>query len=87
MDEIEVAEFKSAVDTLDVEEVSLPFRTQFGYHIVLVEDKDKARKMSLEKDWDLILQNALMKKKEQVFIDWIEELKKGVRIEIKEDLL
>jgi len=87
LDEIEVAEFKSAVDTLDVDEVSLPFRTQFGYHIVLVEEKDKARKMSLEKDWDLILENALMKKKEQVFIDWIEELKKGVRIEIKEDLL
>jgi len=87
LEEIEVMEFKSAIDTLEVGEISLPFRTQFGYHIVLLEEKDAARKISLEKDWDLIQENALMKKKEQVFIDWIEELKKGVRIEIKEDLL
>jgi peptidyl-prolyl cis-trans isomerase SurA len=87
LDEIEVAEFRNAIDTLEVNEISLPFRTQFGYHIVLVEAKEEARKVSLEKDWDLIQENALMKKKEKVFLEWIEELKKGVRIEIKEDLL
>jgi len=87
LDEIEVKEFKSAVDTLQASEISQPFKTQFGYHVVYVEEKEGAREASLEKDWDLIQDRALTLKKENFFNEWIEELKKKIRIEIKEDII
>jgi peptidyl-prolyl cis-trans isomerase SurA len=87
LEEIEIQEFKSAVDTLQPKEISHPFKTQFGYHIVYVEEKEGARKASLEQDWDLIHDRALTQKKEKFFNEWIEELKKKIRIEIKEDMI
>lgn len=34
-----VPEFEDVLFSLDVGEISMPFRTQFGYHVVLLEDK------------------------------------------------
>lgn len=87
LEEIEVEEFKTAVEPLQVHEISKPFRTQYGYHIVYLEEKEGARKASLEKDWDLIQDQALVKKKGEIFDEWIKELKKNVHIEIKKDII
>ncbi|MFH1941051.1 MAG: peptidylprolyl isomerase [bacterium] len=87
LQDLQIQEFKIATDTLDVGQISLPFQTQFGYHLVKVEGKSEARPYSLEKDWDEISQAALSTKRQQIFSQWVEEIKKGVYIEIKEEAL
>lgn len=85
--ELQIEAFNSVVDTLDPGEISVPFETQYGYHVVMLEDRHEARAYSLEEDWDRLMEMARNTKTQRVLADWIEEVKKGVYIEIKEDIL
>ncbi len=85
--DLEIPAFKSVVDTLQAGHVSLPFRTEYGYHLVLVEERDEARPYSLEEDWDEIKAAALNAKIVEVLDQWVEELKGNMYIKINGDLL
>ncbi len=87
VEQLVIPEFKTAVDTLTVGEISQPFMTNFGYHIVLLEAKDEARNYNLEKDWEIIRYRALTEKQQKALQEWVEELKKNIYVEIKEDLI
>jgi len=86
-DEIQIPEFRQVIDTLEVGEVSAPFRTQFGFHIVKLEEKREARKYNLTEDYEDFKARALELKLQKLREEWIEELKKNIYIEIKKDLL
>lgn len=79
--------FAKVVDTLKVGEVSMPFKTQFGYHLVLKEDEQKERPFSLKEDYEQLKNAALTQKKNKILQAWIEDLKQDIHIEIKRDLL
>lgn len=87
LEQLQIEAFKSAVDTLQVGQVSKPFRTQFGYHIIKLEGRRRARALSMEEDWEQIKEWALNMKRQRVLDQWIKEIKKDLYIEIKEDLL
>ena len=87
IEDLQIEAFKNAVDTLKIGEISYPFKTQWGYHIVQMEDSRPASKLSLEDDWEQIKQWALNMKKQRIFTEWIDELKKDMYIHINEDLL
>jgi len=78
-----IKEFEDVIKTLKPGEISLPFKTEFGLHIVRLNDRQKPRKLSLEKDWQQIEQWAIEKKREMLYRKWVEELKKEIPIEIK----
>lgn len=84
LEELQIEAFKSAVDTLQVGEITHPFKTQFGYHIVKLEGRTEARKISLEGDWDQIQDWTLAMKRQNVLNEWIEEVKKDIFIKINE---
>lgn len=87
VEELQIEAFKNVVDTLEVGEVSQPFKTRFGIHIVKLEGRQKERKISLNDDYEQIREWALNLKRQKVLNNWVEELKKDIYIEIKEDLL
>jgi len=87
IEDLQIEAFKNAVDTLEVGETTYPFETQWGYHIVKMEDSRPASTLSLEEDWEQIKQWALNMKKQRIFTEWIDELKKDMYIHINEDLL
>lgn len=87
IEELQIEAFKNVVDTLQVGHISEPFKTRFGYHLVKIEDRSEQRKMSMEKDYQQIMEWAFNQKWQQEYRQWIEELKKELYIEIKEDLL
>ncbi len=87
IEELQIQAFKDAIDTLEAGEMSLPFQTPFGFHFAFVEDKTEARKMSLTEDWEEVRYAALNRKQQRILKKWIDDLKKNVYIEIKEDLL
>jgi peptidyl-prolyl cis-trans isomerase SurA len=87
IEELQIEAFKNVVDTLEEGEVSQPFKTQFGIHIVKLEGRQKERAIALNDDYDQIREWALNVKRQKVLNDWLEELKKDIYIEVKEDLL
>ena len=84
VDQMVIPQFKTIVSTMKPGEISAPFKTDFGYHIVKLNDRQKARTFTLEKDWGRIEQMALNHKMETKYSEWIKELKKTVPIDIKE---
>ncbi len=82
VDQMVIPQFKTIVKDMQPGEISEPFKTDFGYHIVKLNDRQAARNFTLEKDWERIEQIALNKKMETKYLSWISELKKTVPIKI-----
>lgn len=78
-----IPQFKTEIAKLQPGEISEPFKTEFGYHIVRLNDRISQRPLSLENDWQRIQEIALNFKMEQEYKKWIEELKENIPIEIR----
>lgn len=82
----QIQEFAQAVQKLDEGEISQPFKTEFGYHIVRLNKRKSARSLSLKKDWQQIEQWALQRKREKLFQAWVEELRQEIPVVVKIDI-
>jgi peptidyl-prolyl cis-trans isomerase SurA len=87
LEELQIEAFKNAVDTLKTSEISWPFKTQFGFHLVQLEGRKTGGKLSLEEDWEEIRNMAMNWKQQHILNAWIEELKKKMYIDIKPGLI
>jgi len=83
VDNLAIPQFKTIVTTMEVGEISEPFKTDYGYHIVRLNSHEKPRTLSLEKDWDKIQNLALNYKIDQEYKSWIAMLKDDIPIEYK----
>jgi peptidyl-prolyl cis-trans isomerase SurA len=84
---LQIPEFRVVVDSMHVGKISQPFKTRFGFHLVRMEAKREAGPLQLDTDREQIHMMALNYKKQKSLQDWINELKKKMHIEIREDLL
>ncbi|HED11834.1 MAG TPA: parvulin peptidyl-prolyl isomerase [Caldithrix abyssi] len=85
VDKLVVPQFKSVLEGMKPGEISMPFKTDFGYHIVKLNRHMDARPLSLEEDWQKIEQMAKNFKLEKEYRHWIEDLKKQIPIENRLD--
>ncbi len=85
-DRFQIEEFGKVIDTLKVGEISQPFKTNFGYHIVRLNKRNEARPFSLKTDWEQIEQWALQKKREEEFRAWLKQLRQEIPVVIKTDI-
>jgi peptidyl-prolyl cis-trans isomerase SurA len=83
-DRLALPQFKTIVDELNPGEVSDPFKTEYGYHIVLLKSRNATRRLSLDTDWQELEQMALNYKMEKEYAKWIENMKKTVNVEIRD---
>ncbi len=83
---LQIPQFKAVVDTLKEGEISMPVRTQFGYHIIRLNKRIEPHTLSLKTDWDQIEQMALEYKRNKLFTEWLEKLRQEIPIEIKMQL-
>ena len=79
----QIPAFKAVTDTLKPGQISRPFKTEFGYHIVRLNQRTEKRRISLEKDWDQIRQWALEEKRERLFREWLEKLRQEIPVAIR----
>jgi peptidyl-prolyl cis-trans isomerase SurA len=77
-------DFRVPARNLTPGEISEPFRSQFGVHLLRVDDRQTARRVTLAEDYDRIEQMALTQRREREFNKWIDKLKAQTFIEIKE---
>ena len=76
-----VPEFETAAMALDIETFSEPVKSQFGYHIIVVHEKKKAGKISLD-DAKADIIKALQDEKTKVNVDaYAKELVAKAKIE------
>ena len=78
-----IPEFKDILSNLKSGEISKPFKTDYGYHILKLDERQAARTVSLKDDWQKIEELAQNLKIEREYKKWIETLKKQVPIDIK----
>jgi peptidyl-prolyl cis-trans isomerase SurA len=83
VEELQEEEFIKVINSLEPGEISEPFQTRFGWHILKLNDKKGAREISIDTDWQQIEKWALSIKQQKEIGEWLEELKKETFIDIK----
>lgn len=79
-----VPEFSAAADSLEIGDYSkIPVKTQFGYHVILLEGKEKAQTAKFEEVEKQITQAVLQEKFRQAIKAVATNLRKDAKIEIK----
>ncbi len=83
VDRLAIPAFQSILKDMQIGGFSAPFKTEYGYHIVRLNDRKQARSLQLAADWQKIHEFALNFKMDKVYKEWISDLKKSVAIEIR----
>jgi len=83
VENLQEQEFKSAIAGLKPAQISQPFKTRFGWHILKLNSRQEPRELTIDKDWEKIELFALNIKRQREFQRWLEEIKKDVYVEIK----
>ncbi len=78
-----VPEFRNQIEHLKIGEISQPFKTEFGYHIVKLENRQEKRSLTMENDWQKIQMMALNYKRDNEYGIWLQALRNEIPIEIR----
>jgi peptidyl-prolyl cis-trans isomerase SurA len=82
-DKLAIEAFKEVIHGINPGEISEPFKTEYGYHILRLNTRRDPRHLTLEDDWDQIQQMALNHKIEAEYLKWMEKLKKDIPVEYR----
>ena len=78
-----VPEFEDAAFAAEIGEVTDPVKTQFGYHLILVEDKGESREKAFEEVKDTINNQLLQQASQKKYMDLLSELEGKYGVERK----
>ncbi len=75
LDQYQIKELSDIIKNIPINTPSAPVLTQFGYHIIWVDEIKEGGPPSLEKNWLDLEQMTLNQKKSDWYSNWIEEIK------------
>ena len=84
LDKLQIPQFRQVLSHMKPGEISHPFKTEYGYHIVKLNAKTEAHRLTLENDWEQIEQMALNFKMQEEYQKWLAKLKKEIFVKINE---
>ncbi len=84
LDKLQIPQFRAVLSKMKPGEISQPFKTEYGYHIVRLNAFTPAHKLTLKDDWEEIQKYALNYKMQTEYQKWIKELEKHIYIKINE---
>jgi len=77
-------EFREGVKKFkEIDDVYGPVRSEYGLHIIKLLDRQEARKITIEDDFDRIKEMARQSKTGDYVDQWVEEMKEDVYVEIR----
>ena len=79
-DTYQVEELSTIIKNIPENTCSTPILTDFGYHLLWIDEIEEGGLPTIEKDWIKLEQLALNKKKSDWYSDWIEKIKTKVYI-------
>ncbi len=86
LEKLAIPAFKRMVSDMEPGEISEPFKTEYGYHLLRLNSRTSARQLSLDEDWEQIQQIAHNYKMEKEYASWIQEIKSEIPIDYKSNL-
>ncbi|GAA0078950.1 peptidylprolyl isomerase [Clostridium sp. CTA-5] len=78
-----VPEFEEAAFALEIGTVSEPVKTQFGYHLILVEQKNEEVTVPFEQIKDAVVKQVLEQNQQKKYLDMVTELSAKYGVERK----
>ena len=69
--------------SLKTGEISAPFETSFGFHILKLNDKRDQRKLDLKEDWQNIESMALRQKQFKEMEKWIAQIRSKFYVDVR----
>lgn len=78
-----VPEFEEAAFNMEVGEISEPVKTQFGYHIIKLDEKTPAQDVKLDQVKQTIANELITLKQRDVYVAKVEELKNKYKVDYK----
>lgn len=72
---------------MKVGEVSKPIKTNFGYYILKLEDRKPATTKEFYEVSDSIKSKLIIEKQQKEYQNWLNQLEKNAKIEMKADFL
>jgi peptidyl-prolyl cis-trans isomerase SurA len=78
-----VPEFEQAMNQLNINEVSDPVRTEFGWHLIQVVERRQAQ-LSADKQRDYARAALREKKLDQAYQDWLRQIRDEATVEIRQ---
>lgn len=78
-----VTEFEDAVFSMQVDQISDPVKTEYGYHIINLTDRKGAYTMELAEVEDQVRNDYIQEKSDKRFDDWYDEIHAAAQIDVK----
>ena len=69
-----VPEFEDAAFNAEIGKVTEPVKTQFGYHLILVDSKNEAKTKTFGEVKDAVLQQLMQERQQRKYLDVLKEL-------------
>lgn len=82
-----VKPFEDAVFSMKVGEISNPVQTNFGIHIIKLEERKEAKYKPFETVKEQVIKKATEEKQKKAVLDYMENLFKEKKVQIDEDLI
>lgn len=83
LDSLEIIAIKDLSNGDISEPVKVGDDRYYGYYLYMLKERFPEHKADLQNDYALIEHNAQRYKEQKILVDWIEELKKTIYVEIK----
>lgn len=77
-----VPEFEQAAFEMQLGEISKPVKTQFGYHIIRLDEKNAAKDATFEESKEEVEKQVVLAKQQEKYMDKINALKEVYKVEI-----
>lgn len=75
-----VKEFQDGLDSLEIGEISKPVKSQFGYHLIKLEDINDAEAKPFEEVKDQVYQTYLMVKRQEKYLEKLNKISKDAEV-------
>lgn len=76
-----VPEFEDAAFAAEIGKVTAPVKTQFGYHLILVEEKNEPKEKSFEEVKDMVTGELIQEAQQKKYLDVVRELENKYGVE------
>lgn len=75
-----VKEFQDGLDSLKIGEISKPVKSQFGYHLIYLEDVKNEEAKAFDEVKDQVYQTYLMVKRQEKYLEKLNEISKDAEV-------